>query len=172
MNYRTRPVPTNFRLNVTATMPDTGEQRRFPQPDPLVIPLHDGEVTHELWISAVFVGRFPAGTIGRDVWGEQDHLRYVATLEFQGRTLVTTYSTGIGISIYDSEMLRSIVHGLVLDQTDETFERWVDDYGYDTDSRNAHQIWEACVETELHLRQLLGNPYQSRLVELVESWDL
>jgi hypothetical protein len=167
-----RLVPTNFRVNVTGVMPDTGEQRRFPQPDPLVILLNDGTSELELWVTASFVGRFPAGTIGLDNWGDQDHLRYFATLEFEGRTLVTNYSTGIGIPIYDGDILRSVVYSLILDQTDETFDRWANEHGYDTDSREAHRIWEACVETELHLRQLLGNPYHSQLTDLVTEWDL
>lgn len=171
MDYRTRPLPTDFRFDATGIMPDTRKQVRFSPPAPLIIHLSDGKLTRELRVSVVFIGRLPAGTIGREVWGDQDHLRYFATLEFEGRTLVTNYQTGIGVPIYDENILRNVVQSLILDQTDETFDRWVDEYGYDADSRDAHRIWEACVETELHLRQLLGNPYHSRLSEVVADWD-
>ena len=40
--------------------------------------------------------------------------------------------------------------------TDQSFEDWCSDFGYDTDSRNAQKTYEACAETRTKLMTLLG----------------
>ena len=171
MPYNARPLPTNFRLNVTATMPDTGEQRRFPQPDTAHIEIENGE---PLLVDVTFVGIFPAGTLGvpAENWGDMNHLRYIATLRYQDRVMVTDYMTGSGIPIYDKKIHRSVVESLTLDGTVETFEEWCSDFGYDTDSREHHRTWLACAEVDRNLRTLLGRTGRARLTEIVEGWNL
>lgn len=38
-----------------------------------------------------------------------------------------------------------------------SFEDWAQEFGYDTDSRAAEKIYDACVKTALQLRSMLGN---------------
>lgn len=56
------------------------------------------------------------------------------------------------VDVLDS--LRSDVSGV-----DQPFEDWVDDYGFDGDSREAFRIYETCQRAEAELRRFLGADY-------------
>lgn len=51
-----------------------------------------------------------------------------------------------------------------------TFESWASDLGYDTDSRQAEQIYRACIENGLKLRRVLGESNMVKLRELLQDY--
>lgn len=51
-----------------------------------------------------------------------------------------------------------------------TFESWAGDYGYETDSRKAEQLYRACLETALKLRNGLGETILSELREAAQDY--
>lgn len=51
---------------------------------------------------------------------------------------------------------------------DQLFEDFCDDFGYDSDSRKAHGIWETCQRVHYELRNLFGRKY----TEFIETdWE-
>ncbi len=50
------------------------------------------------------------------------------------------------------------------------FESWADDYGYDTDSREAEQTYRQCLDIALQLRSILGNDVLEELKELFQDY--
>lgn len=74
-----------------------------------------------------------------------------------------------GMTVHDARVFASqhrprlpslddVLLSLALDSRalDLCFEDWADDYGYDTDSREAERIYRLCVEQGLKLRAMLG----------------
>ena len=53
--------------------------------------------------------------------------------------------------------------------TDEPFESWASDLGYDTDSRKAEAVFHACRETAAKLRRWIGPVELERVVQEYES---
>jgi hypothetical protein len=139
---------------------------------PFEVTLEDGNgVTKILKAELTFIGTMPANTIGGMDWASHAHHLYQGMLTFDGRHLVAPWATGVGIPVHSSDNGQRFVESLVRDATEDTFDRWVDEYGFEDDSLKSHRTWEACVETDLHLRQLLGNPWKSRLETIVAEWD-
>lgn len=66
-----------------------------------------------------------------------------------------------------------VLQSLVMDSegVDEvdTFEEWADHYGYDTDSRKAEKIYEACRKIARDLRRVLGGKLISEARELTRG---
>ena len=56
----------------------------------------------------------------------------------------------------------------VLDYPD--FETWASDYGCDTDSRKAEQVYQACLRNSLRFRAGLGDELLSQLKELYQDY--
>lgn len=56
------------------------------------------------------------------------------------------------------------------DGVDESFEEWAENLGYDTDSRKAYAIWEACKETAYGLTRLFKPSELSDLRELLSDY--
>jgi hypothetical protein len=50
------------------------------------------------------------------------------------------------------------------------FDQWASDLGYDTDSRKAEQMYRACLEIGLKLRQLIGDTALAQLRELFQDY--
>ena len=46
---------------------------------------------------------------------------------------------------------------------DQTFDEFCSELGYDSDSRKAHDTWQACAETAPKLRRLLGTDFDTFL---------
>ncbi len=49
------------------------------------------------------------------------------------------------------------------------FEEWATDYGYDTDSRKAYDIYQACFTQGESFRRAVGRPALEELVNKVEQ---
>lgn len=49
---------------------------------------------------------------------------------------------------------------------DGSFEDWASNYGYESDSRRAYRIWEACRETRQALVRLIGEEGLDSLIDL------
>ncbi len=66
-----------------------------------------------------------------------------------------------------------VVWSLTLDSTVldySTFEDWACDFGYDEDSRKAEQIYKACMEIALKIRNGLGEGTMTKLRELYQDY--
>jgi hypothetical protein len=139
---------------------------------PFEVVLEDGNgVTKILKSELTFIGTMPAGTIGANPWADHQHHLYQGMLTFDGRHLISRWLTGVGIPVHHSDGPKDFIEAMVRDATDDTFDRWVDEHGLEDDSLKSYRTWQTCVEAELHLRQLLGNPWQSRLKDVVTEWD-
>lgn len=65
-----------------------------------------------------------------------------------------------------------VLYGLLMDSEaydSDTFEEWADNYGYDTDSRKAEKIYDACREIARDLRCVLGQKLIDEARELTKE---
>lgn len=62
--------------------------------------------------------------------------------------------------------LANVVYCLLMDATalEQTFDEWCGDFGYDTDSRKAYDLYTRCVDSSRHTRRLF--PEWQELLEL------
>lgn len=51
-----------------------------------------------------------------------------------------------------------------------SFEEWAGDFGYDTDSRKAEGVYNACVACGLALRSMFGDAGLAELREITKDW--
>jgi len=66
------------------------------------------------------------------------------------------YTQGSGHK--DPPKAYEVLECLVMDANcPDTFDEWCSEYGYDTDSRKAYNIWQKCRETRKRLTHLLGS---------------
>lgn len=81
-------------------------------------------------------------------------------------TLVTFYSMGSGLK--GAPELADVLDCLASDASGadnaRDFEDWASEYGYDTDSRKAEKIYNACVEGRDKLKAFLGAPAYEALL--------
>jgi hypothetical protein len=85
--------------------------------------------------------------------GNEMH-RFAVTLICEDRCMTLPFHTGMG---WDTEPTAKDVLTCVLsDITDETFEDWADDFGYDTDSSKAEATYRAVIEQTKAFRALVG----------------
>jgi len=84
---------------------------------------------------------------------------YVVTLRKAGRRLTVHWHQGSGIS--HDPRLDDVLDSLASDasgvENARDFEDWASDYGYDTDSRKAEDIYRAVVKQTAGLKRLLGD---------------
>jgi hypothetical protein len=52
----------------------------------------------------------------------------------------------------------------------QTFEEWASDYGYDTDSRAAERIYNACIMNANKLDSIFSGGQQAELAELLQDY--
>ena len=78
---------------------------------------------------------------------------YLCTLEMAGRFLSTDYFTN------GTPTREGVLGCLLSDCTEDSFEDWCSNYGYDTDSRKAFATWEACRATMPKVRAFLGDKF-------------
>lgn len=66
----------------------------------------------------------------------------------------------------------TVFYSLVLDGAaiDQSFPDWCADFGYDTDSRKAHDTYMACCESGRQLRQMLTAQEREELAKLLENY--
>ena len=64
-----------------------------------------------------------------------------------------------------------ILHCIVLDDPGgQSFEEWASNFGYDTDSRAAEDIYRQCVKQSRDARRLLGNAVLAELATILEDY--
>ncbi len=64
-----------------------------------------------------------------------------------------------------------LLHSLILDSSasEQSFESWANEYGYDTDSRKAEDTYRACQKNADKLTRVLGPKIKAQLSEIL--WD-
>lgn len=74
-----------------------------------------------------------------------EHTHYSVTLKHRRRTLTFDYRMGMGHSDFDGD---GAIAAVTWDSRAglEDFQEFCDNGGYDTDSRKAYEMWEACVK--------------------------
>jgi len=89
------------------------------------------------------------------------HYSYVIYVKFGDRfpaKIRGNYSQGSGIK--SKPTIEDILNSLSLDTMnieEESFELWCGDFGYDSDSRKAYKIYQACLNESKQLKELLGS---------------
>ena len=118
---------------------------------------------------AAFIARYgirhrsTGGTLERDADG-WEHYAWNVTLtsERTGRSFTTPYRMGTAHRDRNGTPTRpkpaDVIKSLALDisSADQTWDEWAADYGYDTDSRKAHALWETCRKIREDLANLCG----------------
>jgi len=98
------------------------------------------------------VSERPAGFFD-DVPGAR-HFSF-AVLDRDDKTVYSGhYSQGPGI--HHEPTAASVFASVLMDCTDEPFEDWCDELGFDNDSIKAHRIWEACRKSHQRIQPLVG----------------
>ncbi len=66
----------------------------------------------------------------------------------------------------------SVLHSLILDSSasEQSFESWCGDFGYDTDSRKAFSIYEACQKNAEKLDRVIPRALREQLAELLQEY--
>lgn len=83
------------------------------------------------------------------------HRAWRVRLSFEGRSLTTSFKTGMAISEPD---VPSVVSSLCSDALagEQSFSDFCSDFGYDEDSRKAEKIWKACRAVSPRVRRFLS----------------
>jgi hypothetical protein len=92
---------------------------------------------------------------------------YSVRLTFDGRSMVTPFGMGPGLSGYPSaaDVLSSLVSDAAGYENAQDFSDWASEYGYDDDSRRAYAIYEIVAAQTDKLRAFLGDEYDAYLWE-------
>lgn len=80
---------------------------------------------------------------------------------------------GVTFTRVQPPLFRDVMYSLLSDSDAidyASFESWASDLGYDTDSRKAEAIYQACVKTALGLRAMLGDATITKLRELFQDY--
>jgi len=91
---------------------------------------------------------------------------WACTLVFQGR-LMAAQTFSQGSAHFEPPTADDVLFSLVSDAsgTDQPFEDWASDLGYDDDSRSAEKVYKACLATRHALAKLLNAELFKALVE-------
>ena len=99
------------------------------------------------------------------------HYAYRVSLTFKdGEKYSTTYKMGTAHT--SPPQVQDVLHSLLLDasNTDQPFEDWCADLGYDTDSIKAHNAYLECVKCGQWLRSSLTTGQIDQLTELFQDY--
>lgn len=94
---------------------------------------------------------------------------YAFTISYDGKSLRGHYSQGSGIKSLPKCV--DVLNAVLLDASGidgTSFDMWCGDYGYDTDSRKAHETYLACLKECDDLRRVFGTSFD----ELMECETL
>lgn len=101
-------------------------------------------------------------------WADRDWQAnwYRVTLTYDGRTLVTPFGMGTGLT--EEPDAATVLNSLTSDATGienarGSFDEWAGEYGYDTGSRKAEASWRQAQEQTDTLRAFLGERYDDYL---------
>ena len=126
-------------------------------------------IDHGITLSSVKIDKNPSND-------EFQGNHYEVTLQRASQRRMTTYfSKGYGHegkSPEVFEVLNCLQSDCWLVRNNETFDDFCRELGYDTDSRRAEKIYEACKKTERDLDRFMGNEMQSFLEADVTPADL
>ncbi len=92
----------------------------------------------------------------------------------------TRYNLDFGGRLYGKDfkklpapLLRDVLYSLVRDSEVldyDSFELWASDFGYDTDSIKANNIYQDCLQIALKLRAMFGDAAMSLLKEMFQDY--
>jgi len=90
-----------------------------------------------------------------DKW-MRDAQHYKCVLTYKRRKMTVPFSCGSAIE--HGPTVEDVLNCLISDasSTDYSFEEWCREFGYDTDSRKAEQIYKICQTQSVKLQRLLG----------------
>jgi len=90
------------------------------------------------------------------------------TLRYQGRQMTVPFYTGSAIGEVNAP---DVLHCLISDTQSavNSFEDWCADFGYDTDSRKAEAIYNACQRISVKLHKLLGDDL-SKFADMLQDY--
>jgi len=69
--------------------------------------------------------------------------------------------------------LVDVLYSIVMDSdvlNTSGFEDWANNYGYDTDSRQAEKIYQSCLEQSLKFKGMIGQDALSQLIEAYQDY--
>ena len=89
---------------------------------------------------------------------------WTVTLKMDGKQMTIPFYKGIGHHGEEptaEEVLECLASDACGVDNSQTFEDWCSEYGYDTDSRRAERIYNACLKSTEKLRRFLGDKFES-----------
>lgn len=113
--------------------------------------------------------------VGNPEW-EETCFHYDVTLSFEGRKIETKFKCGFahcqrrllnGVGSWIEKPIppsvSDVLHCLILDAEacESDFEDWCVNFGYDTDSRKALDLYMACQKSGKEIKKLLGSKFES-----------
>jgi len=98
--------------------------------------------------------------VDQDPWKKRA-TAWTVTLHYQGRQYTFPFWTGTGFTSKPNTF--DAAHCVLSDasgfENSQGFEDWASDYGYDTDSRSAEDIYRATERVHRNIMRLLGDDY-------------
>lgn len=96
---------------------------------------------------------------GYDDWRRTAH-PWTVTLRYGRRRLTVPFWTGSAHT--EDPTAADVLACLVSDARagEQSFEEFCADFGYDSDSRQAHNTWKACSKLAPRVRRLLGDDFE------------
>lgn len=94
-------------------------------------------------------------------WHDRMRTHWTVRLMCNGQTIESPFSQGSAHT--KPPDATSVLSCLSMDayRGSETFEEFCSDLGYDTDSRSAYDTWQTCRDTELRMRRMFGNKFDT-----------
>lgn len=97
---------------------------------------------------------------------------WTCTIEYKGKSMTVPFYKGSGHHGAKPE-LEEVLNCLFSDAysviNTNDFEDWANDFGYDTDSRQAEKIYKQCVKIGNQLTDLFGSDFET-INELVQEY--
>lgn len=89
-----------------------------------------------------------------------------------GKKYMTTSMNGTGKLYLKEPEIASVLYCILLDgeAIEYTFPEWADMFGYDTDSRKAEQVYNACIEEGRKLRNIFSPADLDTLREMLQDY--
>jgi hypothetical protein len=114
------------------------------------------------------IGHCPSYKCGRLTLADAERLEFEVE---QGKTARGDHVIMGGRPILPNTA--DVIYSLVSDSDAlnyRDFEEWAQSFGYNTDSRKAESIYQACLKTGLALRNVLGGANLAKLVEAFQDY--
>lgn len=94
-------------------------------------------------------------------WIENERTHWEVTLTHNGQSITSPFNQGSAHSTPPDA--QTVASCLALDAQCGTmeFEEFASEFGYDSDSRSAYAAWETCRATELRMRRMFGDKFDT-----------